>query len=319
MLEHWQETSPAGNKQGFVVEKSGDDGLKLTLNILSRAGFGVPIPFKPVQHGRQRDPQNIFDDSSTPPQGFDFTFSTAIAYVSTKIITVILAYKMLPRRLPRQLVPSFVRERIAAYRDLDAYLQKLVVKRKAGVERSDSSAENLIDGMLLSQMRGDEDAGGRGLTDIEIMGNMFIFAIAGHETTATTFRYALLLLALNQDVQNWVYEGVVEATKDAPSEISDWDYETLFPKLVTPLCVMVCATSSYWLCTNESSWKPSVFSHLLLQFPSGQDTHPAPSPTATKTTCCPRKPTSTSTSTFSIYRKNTGATTLDNSVLSDGT
>ncbi|KAI9045920.1 cytochrome P450 [Aspergillus affinis] len=239
MIEHWQETSPTATERDFLVERTREDGLKLTLNILSGAGFGVPIPFKPVQQGRGSDSEDIFKDSSTPPAGFDYTFSAAIAYVSIKIITVILAYKMIPRRLPRQLVPSFLREKIAAYRDLDAYLHKLVVKSKASVQHSDENAGNLVHGMLLSQMRGDQDGGDKGLTDVEIMGNMFIFAIAGHETTATTFRYALLLLALHQDVQDWLYEGVLEATRDEPVEVSDWDHDRLFPKLITPLCVML--------------------------------------------------------------------------------
>ncbi|KAH8429078.1 cytochrome P450 [Aspergillus melleus] len=239
MIEHWQETSPTATETDFLVERTREDGLKLTLNILSRAGFGVPIPFKPVQQGQDSDPEDIFKDSSTPPAGFDYTFSAAIAYVSIKIITVILAYKMIPRRLPRQLVPSFVREKLAAYRDLDAYLHKLVAKSKAVVQHADENAGNLVHGMLLSQMRGDQEGGDKGLTDLEIMGNMFIFAIAGHETTATTFRYALLLLALHQDVQDWLYEGVVEATRDEPVEVSEWDYDRLFPKLITPLCVML--------------------------------------------------------------------------------
>jgi cytochrome P450 len=41
----------------------------------------------------------------------------------------------------------------------------------------------------------------RGLSDREIQGNMFIFVIAGHETTATALRFALVLLAIDPETQ----------------------------------------------------------------------------------------------------------------------
>ena len=91
--------------------------------------------------------------------------------------------------------------------------------------------------MLISRKPGDtKDAG---LSDREIISNMHLFTIAGHETTATTLRFALVLLALHQNVQDWVHNGISEATKDKLPNIEDWNYDDAFPKLVTPLCVMV--------------------------------------------------------------------------------
>ncbi|RHZ66287.1 hypothetical protein CDV55_106661 [Aspergillus turcosus] len=68
---------------------------------------------------------------------------------------------------------------------------------------------------------------------------MHIFTIAGHETTATTLRFTLLLLALHQGVQDWLYEGILEAIHGEPEDVAQWDYHRLFPKLIARLCVML--------------------------------------------------------------------------------
>ncbi|KAF2823067.1 cytochrome P450 [Ophiobolus disseminans] len=62
------------------------------------------------------------------------------------------------------------------------------------------------------------------MSDDELTGNMFVFAFAGHETTATTISYALSQLALNQDVQDWVAEELKEVVGD--TETLDYSKRT---------------------------------------------------------------------------------------------
>lgn len=67
------------------------------------------------------------------------------------------------------------------------------------------------------------------LTDDEIIGNAFVFIIAGHETTANAIHFSLLHLALSIGVQR-------DLQKDLDSifgsmAISEWDYERDLPKL----------------------------------------------------------------------------------------
>ncbi|PWY77047.1 cytochrome P450 monooxygenase [Aspergillus heteromorphus CBS 117.55] len=237
MADYWQETYPVNipHGSGFTIQETREDLHKLTLNVISSAGFGVDMPFKPIPQDSLKSTEDIFKDSPTPPAGFDFTFRSVVSYMNVKIATMALANKILPTWVPRVLLP-FLKDDFAAYRDLDQYLQKLISVNKSGVTGTET-ASNLIEGMLLS--RRPDDAKDPGLTDREVISNMHIFTIAGHETTATTSRFALLLLALDQDVQDWVYNGIVEATKNEPSDVKDWDYERIFPKLVTPLCVML--------------------------------------------------------------------------------
>ncbi|PYI05639.1 cytochrome P450 monooxygenase [Aspergillus sclerotiicarbonarius CBS 121057] len=237
MAEQWAGESPVDAPQGpgFTVQNTRDDIHKLTLNVLSGAGFGVPMPFKPVQLDSLKNPEDIFKDSPSPPPGFDFTFRSVVAYMNLNIVNMALANNMLPKWVPRALVPFFKQD-FAAHRDLDNYLQRLISTTESGLGDTET-ASNLIEGMLISRRPGNTKD--EGLSDREVISNMHIFTIAGHETTATTLRFALVLLALHQDVQDWVYGGISEATKDEPSQIGDWDYDNVFPKLTTPLCMML--------------------------------------------------------------------------------
>ncbi|KAI9878026.1 MAG: hypothetical protein M1830_002146 [Pleopsidium flavum] len=69
----------------------------------------------------------------------------------------------------------------------------------------------------------------RGLTISEILGNIFVINFAGHDTTANTLAYSMLLLAAYPEVQDWVGEELQELLQNSNSET--WSYEQLFPRL----------------------------------------------------------------------------------------
>jgi hypothetical protein len=230
MLEEWK---TANVSRDLLVQSTRDDVPKFALNVFSAAGFGVRMPSKPVadSSAEVNGPYWIFQDTPTPPQGFDFTFRGVVRYMSSNISTVILAIFILPKWAPRVLFP-FLRRGFSAHRDLRKYLERLL----SIAETEDSpTSSGLLQGMIRDRSTSTEGS----LSDQEIISNGHIFTIAGHETTATTMRYALLLLALHQDVQEWVWQGIVEATRDEPTDVAAWDEERVYPKLVTPLCVMV--------------------------------------------------------------------------------
>jgi hypothetical protein len=245
MLRHWQTSGTSEKLQDFIVASTRGDLLKFSLNVLSGAGMGVKLPFMPLPQESTNGPNDMFKDTAKPPEGFSFTFRSAVAYMNLRIMTVVLATMVVPKWIPRAFNPC-LKSDFEAHRDLETYLRKLISIGKA--ERTADGSQNLIQGLLLS--RNKEAATGSskdtGLTDLEIIGNMHIFTIAGHETTATSLRFTLLLLALQQDVQDWLYEGILEAAHGEPEDVAQWDYHRMFPKLITPLCVMVCPLLVIW-------------------------------------------------------------------------
>jgi len=50
--------------------------------------------------------------------------------------------------------------------------------------------------------------GRSGLSDEEIIGNLFIYIVAGHDTTANTLAYAVTMLAANVGLQDWLREEI---------------------------------------------------------------------------------------------------------------
>ena len=67
------------------------------------------------------------------------------------------------------------------------------------------------------------------LSDDEILGNAFIFILAGHETTADSIHFCLALLAINIAAQRHLQSDLDEIFQGRPP--SQWDYDQDVPKL----------------------------------------------------------------------------------------
>jgi cytochrome P450 len=207
--------------------------LEISLNVISDAGFGVKLPFKPLVAGATGDSNDLFQDSTTPPKGYHFTFRGVMEYMNRSMLSVFFANGVLPKWIPRRLMPFFRRD-FAAHEDLEKFLHALIEK----AETAEDETHNLLERLVRSRREEQEVTNKRnpGLSDSEVLGNVYIFSIAGHETTATTLRFALVLLAIHDDVQETLYREIVEVLGNRPG---DSEYESAFPRLVTPLCIMV--------------------------------------------------------------------------------
>ena len=74
-----------------------------------------------------------------------------------------------------------------------------------------------------------EKAPAQTLTDQEIIGNAFVFILAGHETTANSIHFCLVLLAMNIPAQRHLQADLDEIFQGQP--ISEADYDKIIPKL----------------------------------------------------------------------------------------
>ncbi|KAL4863008.1 hypothetical protein BDV12DRAFT_206841 [Aspergillus spectabilis] len=239
MVRFWEEqySNPSRPETGFVLPDSREDILKLTLNIICSGGFGVRLPYKQAPKASADDAEDLFKDTVTPSPGFTFTFRGVMEYINRSMSSVFFANGILPKWIPHTLVPFFKND-FAAHRDLETYLHALVKK----AERSEEETHNLLERLVRSRREEQQEVTSKrnpGLTDAEVLGNIYIFSLAGHETTATTLRFALVLLAMHQDVQEELYAGIQKVIGDGLDDPAEWDYATMFPRLITPLCVML--------------------------------------------------------------------------------
>ena len=63
-----------------------------------------------------------------------------------------------------------------------------------------------------------------------VLGNIFIFILAGHETSANTLTYAIILLACHPEVQRALQANLDDILGDRPA--NEWAFEVDFPKIL---------------------------------------------------------------------------------------
>ena len=80
----------------------------------------------------------------------------------------------------------------------------------------------------------------------EMLGNIFIFNFAGHDTTSISLAYGIFLLVAHPEVQDWISEEINFYLGSEPDP-TKWQYETTFPKLQRCLAVLVSSTNIPYL------------------------------------------------------------------------
>ena len=71
------------------------------------------------------------------------------------------------------------------------------------------------------------------LSKDDILGNAFVFTLAGHETTANSIHFSIIYLATNPDAHRKLQADIDGIFQRRPT--SEWDYERDFPKLLNSM------------------------------------------------------------------------------------
>lgn len=135
---------------------------KFTLGVLTRCAFGMSFSWNDDDHA----------------EGMSIGTTLALVVQGTIIRQVVpqWAYRLPIRRL---------REVDEAYTRMTAFMQSLVADKKAEavtVEGNDTSPNDLFSRLIQAS----ESEGKNGLTDKELISNVFIFLFAGHGTSNNT-------------------------------------------------------------------------------------------------------------------------------------
>ena len=206
------------------------DTRTLSLNVLAATGFHRSYGFRSSAHSRNDEAQ---------------TYRTALQTVLDNAIFLMLVP---PRLLLLPFLPkSWVRIGNAA-KDFKNYMILMLDEETSLLSRGEKGTGSLMTSLVraldthqkdASIVKNDADQSpAKGLTVNEIFGNIFVINFAGHDTTANTLAFSMLLLAVNPEVQDWVSAELREMTKDGENE--RLEYTVLFPKLLRCRAVMVC-------------------------------------------------------------------------------
>lgn len=157
-----------------------DITLAISQFIIGIAGFGRNMTW-------QRE--------SNIPEGHNMTFRDALHDVCNGALI-----KILVPRLAMGLTARWRRVR-AAYDEFELYMLEMIRDR-----RTSHKKEERYD--LLSSLLDANEGDTSHLSESELMGNIFIFFLAGHETTAHTLAYTFTMLALYPDEQEKLYQHI---------------------------------------------------------------------------------------------------------------
>ena len=217
------------------------DTATIALHVLTSVGFGLSYPF----HGGVRD----------IPVGHSMTYKDALALCLRNIITFSIFSR---KTLSRSFLPKKLRTLGLAAKEFQMYMEEMLSNQRAGVGERENESPNLMSALVRASeeaRRTQDESGSRhlGLSDEEIFGNIFIFNLAGHESTANTIAASLMLLAAHPEYQEWLAEEIQQVTGSLKGA-EGWKYEVLYPKLQRCLAVMVSQAldlrhgpSCFWL------------------------------------------------------------------------
>ncbi|THU83318.1 cytochrome P450, partial [Dendrothele bispora CBS 962.96] len=138
-------------------------------------------------------------------------------------------------------ISPYLRKMLKAYNDLEAISMKAVSRMRADLLQ-DSGQKAPEGGALLRnlvQANENVDEGNRSennkrsLTDRELLSNIFIFFLAGYETTATAVSFSCALLALYPEIQQKVFEEVLTLWPEGPpTHGEEKEYKQCFSNLI---------------------------------------------------------------------------------------
>ncbi|KIW00139.1 uncharacterized protein PV09_08317 [Verruconis gallopava] len=241
MMRCWKEGIAGGDRvvdagrKGNVDEPSviyelSRDAMKMTLGVISRAGFGVRCLWPSADGKAEEDAHEGAMSSTTVPPGHVMSYVDSLETLLHHLIAVLLLpqwfLKFSPFKIFRKIGLSFTEW--GKYME-DLYFQQLEAAKTGESSSSENDGLDLMGAMVRSATSSKSKM--PGLSQSEILGNSFVMFLAGHETAANSIHFAVLFLVCRPDVQRKLQAELDEIFKDAPADPKDWDYETYLPKL----------------------------------------------------------------------------------------
>lgn len=198
--------------------------MRVSLLVISCAGFGRILSWPEPGKGQ-------FNESNLPA-GHRMSYQKAL----TLLIHHSLLLIVLPKWFLQWSWNEEHREAIVAYEEFGLYMMEMYEEKKYKIQHNhdDGERSDLMDALIRSSAEGEKLnlADGKGaqhasLTRDEILGNSFVFILAGHETTAAAMQYASIFLALHPEIQQKVQAEINEFFTNNNAQGYDSDFPLL--------------------------------------------------------------------------------------------
>ncbi|KAI4152239.1 MAG: hypothetical protein LQ340_003032 [Diploschistes diacapsis] len=263
MLDHFAASSGEVGSAG-VTDRSLEGLRRIAINVLSASAYGTPRGWS--------------EENEQAPAGYKLGFINSLQAISANFAAAIFLPPIL-FNLP--FLSSDTRKVGIAMEEFPRYVTGMLERERAS---ADTDHHSITSAMIKASDNYKQDAPSHGdsrlhLSDPELRGNLFLFTIAGYDTTANTMGYALTFLAIHPDVQAWVVEEIDRVcaslpTAQTPNQATSMPaYETAFPRLKRCLALML---ETLRLHPPTASLARTTASPQTITTSSGT-THPLPS------------------------------------------
>lgn len=223
MLEDWLAKSDV--KTNSIVQDSGT----VALHVLTAAAFGMQRDFR----------EGV--NKLTPGHALSFRDALQTVLKSPIMAAVVGGIPWLKNEFMKPLLSSRIQSVLLALAEFKNYMLEAIARERRSTKTNPSTNStnkrpNLLDALIKAsdEENAADPKSTSYMSDDELTGNMFMFAFAGHETTATAISYALANLAINPSIQDWVAEELDEVIGKADT----LDYAKTQPRLKRTLAVM---------------------------------------------------------------------------------
>lgn len=236
----WMAASAA---PGGVVRSTQEDTTRIAFNVLSAAGYGVTFDFADVEG------QSGLAEADRAA-GHRMSYRDSLFLLLDDFIPLVIYRVGLRFGWPVAAMWGRVKEIAVAQEEYAWYMRDMLKNEREKIRRGESLAEkarvgekeNLMSVLIRNSEQGPEgeasntEKSGPVLSDDEVYGNLFIYNLAGHDTTAGALNYAVALLAARPKWQEWLAEEIDTVVREDQSSLR---YATVFPKLHRCLALMV--------------------------------------------------------------------------------
>lgn len=228
MLKTWISRSSYQDGVGFTTTPN--DTRTLALHVLAYVAIQKSYPFNSISHTELKDADPL-------------TYRDSISIILENVLIImvlpekIFSLRFLPRKV-QQVGWAMKSFREYMSNQVEAEL-KLMQSGQPGsgnlisnlVRASDETIKTRVDGSV------NDNTKLKPLTNAKILGNIFVFNFAGHDTTAISLAYGMLSWVAHPEVQDWVHEELEYYIGDG--DLNTLTYNEIFPKLKRSLAVLV--------------------------------------------------------------------------------
>ncbi|KAH7419802.1 cytochrome P450 [Cadophora sp. MPI-SDFR-AT-0126] len=218
-----------GNQASPVVEDLMHWAMTVALHVISSAAFSLhmPWPIKSIEspvRPWETPSHSITAGKSKDTKKHGMTFQHCVDNVMKHLQFIIFFPDWLLRKSPFKTM----RNMQVSSDEFKSHMQELIDDNQSALGSVDE--ENGKNDLLSNIIKASAAEQRHALSDEEMIGNIFIFIVAGHETSANTLQTCLILLAIHPDVQKAVQVELdsIWAVK-RPGE--DLTYKEDFPKM----------------------------------------------------------------------------------------